>query len=79
MYAIDEFCKKRGIDKKIKDAFVAYCKASIASSYNIGSGETITGLLLKHREEEVKARWVDFVKDLKRHLEEEDHEDHNSE
>lgn len=68
MYAIDHFCNKRKTGKKIRDAFTAYCKASISDYYQIKSGETVTGLLMKFTEEEIADLWDRFVIDLKKSI-----------
>ncbi len=65
MYKIKEFCEKRRIPKKIQDAFIAYCKASVSDYYQIKSNETVTGLLVKFNEEEIESLWNKFVIDLR--------------
>ena len=64
MFTIDEFCKKRKIPRKIKDAFVAYCKGVVHERYNIRSEQTATGLLMKFTEEELETRWLEFIQEL---------------
>ena len=51
--------------KKIQDAFIAYCKASISDYYEISSGQTATGLLVKFSEKEIDELWMKFIADLK--------------
>ena len=75
MYAIREFCKKRKTGRKIEDAFVAYCKASVSDYFNIISGATATGLLAKFTEQEIDELWGKFIVDLKATILEEEHPD----
>lgn len=65
MHEINEFCRERKITRKIQDAFIAYCKAHIHESYNIGSNQTATGLLMKFTRSELEQKWQDFVLDLR--------------
>jgi len=68
MNLIHDFCRKRMCDKKITDAFVAYCKASISGYYQIGGGTTVTGILMSFSEKEIEKMWGEFVVDLSRIL-----------
>ena len=70
MHAIRDFCQKRKTGKKIQDAFIAYCKASVSDYYQIRDGETVTGLLMKFNEGEIEKLWNKFVIDLKKLLSE---------
>jgi len=65
MQAIRDFCKKRKLGKKLEDAFVAYCKASVGDYFSIKSNETVTGLLVKFTDKEIENLWNKFVLDLR--------------
>lgn len=65
MNSIRDFCKKRLLNKKLTDAFTAYCKASISDYYQIGNGQTVTGILMSFTEEEVEKMWGGFVLELR--------------
>lgn len=65
MYEIDRFCEERKIPRKIRDAFVAYCKGYIHELSNIPSSDTATGLLMKFTQDELEQRWQEFVLDLR--------------
>jgi hypothetical protein len=64
MYAIRQFCLKRGIPDRIRDSFIAYCKSSIGDYFNIQSGETVTGILARLREDEIEEFWKKYVNEL---------------
>ena len=64
MLSIREFCVKKGLSKKIEDAFYAYCKASLSEYFDNRSGETLSKLIKKLNNEQVKEMWGSFKKDL---------------
>ncbi len=68
MYEIDRFCEERKIPRKIRDAFVAYCKGYIHELSNIPSNNTVTGLLMKLTQKELEERWQEFVLELRNTL-----------
>jgi len=64
MNQILEFCEKRKIPDKIRNAFVEYCKSHIRGTYNLG-GKTVTELLSKFTQKELEKLWLMFVRDLR--------------
>ena len=65
MLSIREFCVKKGLSKKIEDAFYAYCKASLSEYFDIRSGDTLSKLIAKLKNEQIEEMWESFGKDLK--------------
>ena len=68
MNALDEFCKVRKIDDKIKEAFTTYVKVSYSSSYAIKPGDTLSKMINSMTMEKVEAMWHQFVLDFKQIL-----------
>jgi hypothetical protein len=62
--SIREFCVKRGVSKKIEEAFYAYCKASLSEYFDIRSGETLSKLIKKLNNEQIEEMWGNFKSDL---------------
>lgn len=63
---ISNFCDTRMTNKKIEEAFTAYCKASYSDSFRIKlEGDTITGLILRMNVADVENMWNLFVLDLR--------------
>ncbi len=67
MNALDEFCKNRHINDKIKEAFTTYVKVSYSSSYAV-KGDTLSKMINNMTTEKVEASWIQFVLDFKETL-----------
>ena len=65
MNTIREFCENRKCNKRITDAFISYCRASVSDYYQIGNGQTVTGILMSFNESELEKMWSEFVLELK--------------
>ena len=78
MYILNEFCKKRKIPNKIRDSFITYCKSTVSEAYNIGKGETTTGILLNIKEDEIERMWLNFISELRQSLEEDSPASHSN-
>ena len=68
MNAIDEFCKTRNINDKIKEAFITYVKVSYSSSFAVRSGDTLSKMIANMTMEKVEDMWGLFVIDFKQTL-----------
>ena len=65
---ISKFCEGRMIDTKLEEAFTAYIRSEYASKFSLRNGETTKLVVSKLTIEEVSDAWVEFVRDMKKYL-----------
>ena len=65
MKAIQEFCEKNKISRRIESAFTSYCRTTYALRFELREGDTVARVIATMNEEQVKQAWNSFVTELK--------------
>lgn len=65
---IHEFCIKRGIPHRMKDAFNAYVHSTYSDRLAMKDNDTLTLLISRLTQEQIASVWVEFVKDVRKIL-----------
>lgn len=65
---IHEFCIKRGVPARMRDAFNAYVHSTFAHNLQIRDTDTLTLLISRLSQERIAEVWVEFVNDVRRIL-----------
>lgn len=68
MKALQEFCEKRRMNEKMKDAFKTYIASSYSSAYAVKPGDTLNKMIGAMTPEKVEEMWQLFVTDFKQTL-----------
>lgn len=66
--ALREFCEKRKMNEKMKDAFETYIRSSYSSAYAVKPGDTLTRMISAMSPEKVEEMWRLFVTDFRQIL-----------
>jgi hypothetical protein len=67
--ALTEFCEKRGIPDKLRDAFAAYARAVYADRFMLrGDTDTVRLMINRLTEEQMEQVWNQFLSDLRKIL-----------
>ncbi len=66
MNNISIFCERKGLPKRIEQAFITYCKDLYASRYQMkSSGDTVTQFVSNLTDQQIQDAWNNFILDLK--------------
>lgn len=69
MKNIDDFCDKKDIPQKMKEAFVAYMRSDYAIKFMTRSdGDTTKLVVSKLVDKELEEAWQEFIKDFRKLL-----------